>query len=117
MAIDRKLFLCLASMVILTASPAYCAPQNWNFGWPTQPESIPRLPAANVFIPPNPFSLPTVTALPQRNVAMPAVQPRTTLQKQDMVPESRLFSGPASNVQQPQASNLKKKTTLNWYYY
>ena len=110
-----KLFLCLTSLVILTASPAFCAPQLWNFGWPAQPESIPRGPAKpfmqteafpNKPLPflPSPFSLPAITAAPQRNVVM-AAQPRT-LQTQDIVPESRLFSRTTTHVPKPQSSKI-----------
>jgi hypothetical protein len=51
-----KLFLCLTSLVILTASPAFFAPQLWKFGWPAQPESIPRLPA-KAFMPTEAFPI------------------------------------------------------------
>ena len=110
-----KLFLCLSSLVILTANPAYCAPQFWNYGWPAQQETVPRLPAKAVMpaeaVPntplsfmPSPFSppLPTNTVSPQRNVPV-AIQPRK-LQKQDAIPESRLFIGPTTRVPMPQTS-------------
>ena len=118
-----KLFLCLTSLVILTASPAFCAPQLWNFGWPAQPESIPRVPA-KPFMPteafpnkplpflPSPFSLPAITAGPQRNVVM-AAQPRT-LQTQDIVPESRLFSRTTTHVPKPQSSKIMNQN-LNYF--
>jgi hypothetical protein len=112
MAIE-KLFLCLTTLVILAAIPASCAPQLWNFGWPSQQESIPRFPA-RAFMPaeagpnsrplsfmPSPLSpsvpMPTVAASsPQRQVPM-AQQPRK-FEKQDTVPESRLFIGPTTPV-------------------
>jgi hypothetical protein len=98
-----KLLLCLTSLVILTASPAFCAPQLWNFGWPAQPESISRLPAKPFM--PTEATLPAITAGPQRNVVM-AAQPRT-LQTQDIVPESRLFSGTTTGVPKPQSSKIR----------
>lgn len=112
MAIE-KLFLCLTTLVILAAIPAFCAPQLWNFGWPSQQESIPRLPARAFmpaeagpnsrplsFMPISPLSpsvpMPTVAASPQRQVPV-AQQPRK-LEKQETVPESRLFIGPTKPV-------------------
>ncbi|XP_057379322.1 uncharacterized protein LOC130701383 [Daphnia carinata] len=121
MAIQRLVF-CFASLVVLTASPAHCAPQGFmtNFGWPGQPDYTPRLPA-QAFMPtetvPNPApAMPSLWSPPA--VAEPtirqtdvAVQP-PKLHKQFPVPQSRLANGSANRLSKQQTKiNVEQVTT------